>query len=180
MLKENINYIEIPHCQVALVDLTKLIYLNNFETKHVISSLRKIESILQKRQLPVFLCIRNDLLSNDYFFSISKSVIITGNEKCSTFEERFIEHHESYSVSILTKPGSGKTELDDRFEFTFADGFKFKKQNNNGLNSFDSDLTQSKAPLSTFKSDPSLSEARILVEDSDRDSEDEMEADSNF
>lgn len=177
--KENLITFEIPQCQVAFLDLTKIIYLKNFVNRDIISIIKKIESLIQKRQVPLYAFIRNDLLCNDYFYNVTKAVIISKNENFHTTEERFTEYNQTYSVSILTRPSSGKIELEDRFEFSTAAGFMPKKSNTTTLSS------QNIIPMSTFNLDKkgpqsNLSKATIVVEDSDRDSEDEMEADSNF
>ena len=140
--------------------------------------------MMQKKQYPFFAFLRSDLLGNELLYTLPKALIISEvSQDNLSPEERFAEPNIIYPVSVLTKPGSGKLELDDRFEFTIQEGFKVKtadfKQAAEILSS------QSKMPISTFnleskKSRTDVFEAKILVEDSDRDSEDEMEADSNF
>ena len=152
------------------------------EKSQVMSLLRGIENLILKRQVPIFASIRIDLLSNEYLYHVSKSIILSENKSNLTLEERFIESNEPHLVSILTKPGSGKLELDDRYEFTISDGFAIKKTE---ANTCDLSPSHSNVPASTFildskKYQPNSSETMIVVEDSDIDSEGEMDADSNF
>lgn len=177
----DINFSNPQQANAAFFDITTVIYLHNFSKSNVLNYLRKIDAVLQKQKVPVFLFLRNSLLCNEYLYLIHKAVIISNTESNISSEERFAEPSDLFAVSILSKPGSGKLEIDDRFEFCVSNGFILKKIAPIILSSSASN------PLSTFninhKNTGNISndtEARILVEDSDRDSEDEMEADSNF
>lgn len=175
------NMLDLQQASVAFFDLTSLIYHHNFSKSSVLTLLRKIESAIQKQKIPVFASLRNNLLCNEYLYLIQKAVIFSDIETSVSPEERFSESPNVLSVSILSRPGSGKLEIDDRFEFCISNGFTYKKLNPTSV------VLGSACPVSTFNLDrkptgenTANSEAKILVEDSDRDSEDEMEADSNF
>lgn len=184
LLKNTPDILDVPQCQAFFFNMNKLIYLNNFEKLICISALRKLDTIAQKSRNPVFACIRQDLVSNEYLFYISKAIIISKDENISVLEEKFTEHSDPYLVSILTRPSSGRLEIDDRFEFTISDGLKVKRMNTTILNLNESTLSESKTSGLKFnlgtKTEIYVPDALILIEDSDRDSEDEMEADSNF
>lgn len=145
--------------------------------------LRKIESSILKKQIIVFASLRNTLLCNEYLYLISKAVILSESESEIVSEERFAEPSSSINVSILSKPGSGKLEVDDRFEFDFYEGFKIRTVKSKALN-----LGETPGrPSSTFnmeRKNPNehvkFTDAKIFVEDSDRDSDNEMEADADF
>ena len=144
----------------------------------------KIESTVFKKQIPIFASIRNTLLCNEYLYLISKAVILSESECKIGSEERFAEPTSLIHVSILSKPGSGKLEVDDRFEFNISEGFKIRTIKNNAINL---DESLSFRPISTFnmeRKNPGenvkFSDAKIFVEDSDRDSDNEMEADADF
>lgn len=145
--------------------------------------LRKIESSILKKQIPVFASLRNTLLCNEYLYLISKAVIISDAESTIVSEERFAEHRSSIHVSILSKPGSGKLEVDDRFEFNFSEGFKIRAIKNKAHN-FDETTSRPIFTFSMEQKNPSeqvkFTGAKIFVEDSDRDSDNEMEADADF
>lgn len=170
----------IPECQAGFIDLSSVFYLYNHDKNRLLSFLRKFEYIVQKEKFLVFAFLRQDLLGNEILYTLHKAVIISEIDRDnSSPEERFAEPSGIYPASILTKPGSGKLELDDRFEFTIQEGFKIKS--NNGHNQTKGSYSHSELPVLNPKIDrPSSFEAKILVEDSDRDSDDEMEADSNF
>lgn len=173
---ENLKDFIIPDCQAGFFDLSSLFYLYNFDKNRLLLFLRNFESILQKKQCPVFAFLRQDLLGNEILYTLHKAVIISDIDRNnSSPEERFAEPNGIYPASILTKPGSGKLELDDRFEFTIQEGFKNKINGRNQTKGSDSH-----SELSVSNINFASIEAKILVEDSDRDSEDEMEADSNF
>jgi hypothetical protein len=178
---DNLNSLDISHNQCVYFDMSKLIYNKNFEKSLIVQCLRKIEAIFQKKQVPIFASIRDNLLCNDYLYLISKAIIISSIDYKTSIEERFSEPNIPFNVSIISKPGSGKLEVDDRFEFSTSEGFKIKNFAKTGC---DSDIISSKScfNMELKKSDEqtNISEAKIFVEDSDRDSENEMEADADF
>lgn len=180
-LSDNLNSFDIGHHQSVYFDMTKLIYAQNFEKISTLKCLRKVEIIFQKKHVPIFASIRDNLLSNDYLYLVSKAIIISPKESKICFEERFAEYNTPFNVSILSKPGSGKLEVDDRFEFSVSEGFRIKSVEYETLSS-DGALSRND-PISTFSAEfknPNISEAKIFVEDSDRDSDDEMDADADF
>lgn len=159
----------------AFFDLSAVVYFHNFSKCTVLDLLRTIDALAQKRKIPIFAFLRNSMLCNEYFYLIHKAIIITSTESKVASEERFTEPSDIFPVSILSKSGSSKLEIDDRFEFSISNGFVLKKFETIKFSGSDFD--------SDCKNVGNLgnnTEARILVEDSDRDSEDEMEADSNF
>ena len=176
----------VSDCQAAFMDLTVAFYLFELDKSALISFLLKLESKLQKTQYPVFAFLRHDILGNDLLYNFSKAVIISESNHSNSFsEERFAESSCNYPVSILTRPGSGKLELNDQFEFNIQDGFKIKINSITKKEAYISSSSHYSMPISTFnldskKDQPDSTNAKILVEDSDRDSDDEMEADSNF
>lgn len=180
------NSFDIDNHQSVFFDFSKLIYAKNFEKSDTLKCIRKIENIFQKKKVPIFASIRDNLLCNEYFYVISKAIIISPTESKISFEERFAEPNNLFSVSILSKPGSGKLEVDDRFEFSISEGFRIKTIQNK-ISNCDDGLSKANVPISTFNMERKKtneqtngSEAKIFVEDSDRDSENEMEADADF
>ena len=181
LLSDNLNSFAIGHHQSVYFDMSKLIYAQSFEKSETLKCLRKIEAIFQKKHVPIFASIRDDLLCNDYLYLISKAIVISPLESKISFEERFAEPNTRFTVSIISKPGSGKLEVDDRFEFSVSGGFRIKTVENKKVNS--DDTLSRNDPISTFNMErkkPNISEAKIFVEDSDRDSDNEMEADADF
>lgn len=186
LLSDNLNSLDISLHQSVYFDMNKLIYTKSFEKSSTLKCLRKIEAIFQKKQVPIFASISDNLLCNDYLYLISKAIIISSIDSKTSPEERFSEPNTSFLVSILSKPGSGKLEIDDRFEFSIHEGIKFKSVANKASDS-DNASFKSNVPISTFNMErkkpddhKNISEAKIFVEDSDRDSENEMEADADF
>ena len=184
--KDNLDQLDLSQFQSVYFDFTKLIYIKNFEKDSALNSLRKIEAMIQKKQVPVFALIRDDLLCNEYLYVTSKAVIISALESKICAEERFAEPNTPFPVSILSKPGSGKLEIDDRFEFSINEGFKIRKVQNK-TSRIDDTSSSPNFPTSTFNMERkkvndqgNISEAIVFVEDSDRDSENEMEADADF
>lgn len=186
LLSDTLNSLDISLHQSVYFDLSKLLYTKNFEKSSILKCLRKIETVFQKEQVPIFASISENLLCNDYLYLISKAIIVSSINAKTCFEERFSEPNTPFTVSILSKPGSGKLEIDDRFEFRIHEGFKIKTVVNKASD-LDNSSSKSNLPISTFKLERmnseeqrNISEAKIFVEDSDRDSENEMEADADF
>lgn len=173
----------IPDCQAAFFDLSSISYLIYDENYSLSSYLRNFELLMQKKKYPVFAFLRSDLLKNELLYIVHKAIIFSDfDSEKKLIEEKFADSKSSYTVSVLNKPGSGKLELDDRFEFSSQNGFKIRKDNANNLSKAESNILPSIPSFNISSSNDQMSsfQATILVEDSDRDSEDEMDADSNF
>ena len=171
------NSLNLSPYQAAFFDLTKLIYSKNSDKIDVSLVLRKFGILLQQNHFPVVDLVRSDLLSNEHLYLISKAVIISDIKDNDKTEERFADSNIFYNTSILSKSRSGKLEIDDNFEFNLTGGFRRKKIESLNL------LSNVQAPinnLNNFENHCKTSVAMIVVEDSDRDSEDEMAADLNF
>lgn len=176
-LKNNLNSLNLSLYQAAFFDLSKLIYSKNLDKIEVSLVLRKFGILLQKNHFPVIALVRSDLLNNEHLYLISKAVIISDIKYNDRTEERFADSNIIYVTSILSKSGSGKLEIDDNFEFYLAGGFRRKKIESLNLLS---NVQASISILNNFENHCKTSVAMIVVEDSDRDSEDEMTADLNF
>lgn len=186
MLENNLNLPSFSLFHAAFFDLTRLIYCKNLKKIKLLHFLRQINILFEKIHLPVIALIRTDLMDNEFMFLFPKAVIISDRNYYDRPEERFSDSIDYYSSSILSKSGSGKLEIDDGFEFNITQGFRHKKFDNQ-YNIMTEDsfnrLSDTQTSISIFKKSEKrckFSESLIVIEDSDRDSGDEMEADSNF
>lgn len=158
-----------------LLDLSKIFYFLDGRDTDMFNTMKKLNDYFSKSSIPVFGFLRNELMRNEYLILTHKLMIFSGS---SVSEEKFSCFNDSVPVSIFCKSSSGKFEIDDRFEFNVLIGFMaaVKKAD---------PVVTTQVPVSTFNLDYSKTRnnennAMILVEDSDRDSENELEADSDF
>ncbi len=157
--------------KVALFDLTHAALLNGFNITKMMHLLKSLESLALEMNLHLFLSLRHDLLSNEYLFYIPRVLAIQPDSSTTSSEEQFSRNSKIYSVLFMYKASSSKLEVEDRLQFSLSSGFSFKTISN-------SIKTATHIPHMTELNDSS--EAMILVEDSDRDSEGEMDADADF
>lgn len=145
-------------------------YLNGFDINNTIKLIKNLEKLSNERNVHTLIAIRHDLLSNEYMLHVPRVLAVHPDTEGTGNEEQFSRMSKSYPVSFMYKAGSSKLEVEDRLHYSLREGFAFK---------IDSKLQAIQSSNDFGEMSPS-SEAIILVEDSDRDSEGEMEADADF
>lgn len=158
---------------VVLFDLTQSAYLAEFDIQSMMQIVKILESLATEKRAHVFLALRHDLLSNEFFYHVPRVLAVQPDSLNVGSEEQFSRTTKNYSVLFMYKASSSKLEIEDRLQFSLSSGFSFKP---------DASQAQSKSstPPSPVHDMSNSTEAMILVEDSDRDSEGEMEADADF
>lgn len=159
---------------MILFDLTHSIYQNDFKLEKILQLVKLLEKISNEKRVHVFLAIRFDLLSNEYLYLVPRVLAIHPDSTVVGNEELISRLPKTYPVSFMYKATSSKLEIENRLLFSLTSGFCFKSESGGKV----------LQPVSNADSEMNLNiprnEAMILVEDSDRDSEDEMEADADF
>ena len=158
----------------TLFDLTKEFYLNGFNITETMLLIRKLDSIASEKKIHLVLALRQDLLSNQFLYLVPRVLQFFSPDTVGVPEEMFSRSNKSYPVSLMAKAGSSRLEVEDRLEFTLQNGFAFKAGTAKPV------MKNSQSSVDVDMSNTASGEAIILVEDSDRDSEDEMEADADF
>ncbi len=156
---------------IILFDLTHYAYLAGFNTQKMMQNIKILERLSVEKRAHVFLALRHDLLSNEYLYHIPRVLAIQPDSLNAGNEEQFSRVSNNYSVLFMYKSSSSKLEVEDRLQFSLSSGFSFKAAGQ-----------QAKSPAPYFSAHEMnhSNEAMILVEDSDRDSEGEMDADADF
>lgn len=168
---------------VMHIDLTREMYAENMNIDALTYRVRKVNQLANERKLLVFASIRSDLMRNELLYISQKAVQIASPEMSTDAEEHAFDSSLAFPVSTLTKSGASRLEIDDRHEFSQRNGFSLRKKHSPRLESRDTPGV----PTTTFKLDfeatGRISDAgvpMIIVEDSDADSEDDLDADLDF
>lgn len=153
----------------AFFDLTKLIYSKNLNRNVVMNTLRKFDFLCKTTKASAFASVRFDIFCNEFIYIVPKIIIISEDASCNIIEEKWSESNMIYNVSVVSR-AAGKVEIDDRNEFGTKIGFRSRA----GI--LNHHTSSNNIPEKRVK----VSEPLILIEDSDRDSDDDLDADSNF
>lgn len=131
----------------------------------------KLSGCIEKKNLIICASLRNDFICNDFVYLVPRIILIETENSIKTIESEyhFSEVSSHYNVSIMSKSGSSKLEIDERYSFSQSTGFELQK-----LSGKQSD------PIEASGSNLQKKSATIFVEDSDGDVEDDLDADSNF